>query len=138
MHMAAKGQHTPIVEIIAAFSGAKSVFSSSSTTTMVFRFEDMFTLKQGQGYALANVQQEPASAWQRFLNGRVPQSTTQHTDLSTGKGVSLGSRRSSAGSRRPIVRGIYHHPAHTNRHMDTLWGLLHHLNQKTGRAWGFL
>jgi hypothetical protein len=26
---------------------------------------------------LANVQQEPASAWQRFLNGRVPQSTTQ-------------------------------------------------------------
>ena len=30
------------------------------------------SLKQGQSYALANVQQEPASGWQRFLQGRVP------------------------------------------------------------------
>ena len=32
---------------------------------------------------------------------------------------------------------IYHHPAQTNRHMGTLWGILHHPNQKTGRAWRF-
>jgi hypothetical protein len=32
---------------------------------------------------------------------------------------------------------IYHHPAQTNRHLGTLWGLLHHLNQKTGGAWRF-
>ena len=32
---------------------------------------------------------------------------------------------------------IYHHPAQTNRHMGTLWGLVHHPNQKTGGAWRF-
>ena len=32
---------------------------------------------------------------------------------------------------------IYHHPAQTNRYMGTLWGILHHPNQKTGGAWGF-
>ena len=33
---------------------------------------------------------------------------------------------------------LYHHPAQTNGHMGTLWGLVHHPNQKTGRAWRFL
>jgi hypothetical protein len=32
---------------------------------------------------------------------------------------------------------MYQYPAQTNRHMGTLWGLLHHPNQKTGGAWGF-
>ena len=32
---------------------------------------------------------------------------------------------------------IYHHPAQTNRYMGTLWGIFHHPNQKTGRAWRF-
>jgi hypothetical protein len=32
---------------------------------------------------------------------------------------------------------IYQHLAQTNRHMGTLWGPLHHTNQKTGGAWRF-
>ena len=32
---------------------------------------------------------------------------------------------------------IYHHPSQTSRYTGTLWGLLHHPNQKTGGAWRF-
>ena len=32
---------------------------------------------------------------------------------------------------------IYQHPAQSNRHTGTLWGLMHHPNQKTGGAWRF-
>ena len=32
---------------------------------------------------------------------------------------------------------IYQHPAQTNRHMGTLWGLLHRPNKKTRCAWRF-
>ena len=36
-----------------------------------------------------------------------------------------------------ISASIYQHPAQTNRHMGTLWGLLHRPNKKTRCAWRF-
>jgi len=59
--------------------------------------------------------------------------TPQWTQMANARDMPIGIRHFGM----VLCSLIYHHPAHTNRHMGTLWGLLHHPNQKTGRAWRF-
>ena len=59
--------------------------------------------------------------------------TYQRIQMENARGMSIGITHFGM----VFYNLIYHHPAQTNRHMGTLWGLVHHPNQKTGGAWRF-
>ena len=54
--------------------------------------------------------------------------TPQWTRMTNARGMSIGITHFGM----VLCSLIYHHLAHTNRHVGTLWGLLHHPNQKSG------
>ena len=59
--------------------------------------------------------------------------TPQWTQMENARGMSIGITHFGM----VFYNLIYHHPAQTNRHMDTLWGLVHHPNKKPGVRGGF-